>query len=156
MNKTFIKQWMSGLHSLNKTEGICAFPNKYVHVTTNNCESALFINTDNILTIPFELIMLNLIKHISCAQRIWHQVTQRTVFSAYPGGRVPPHRHQMVAFGKSLSAPSCLRYNTNEPLGAKPFTHWHHANTVWGKEQLMISSLEQSPLNLLLTSACRE
>lgn len=123
MNKTFIKQWMSGLHSLNKTEGICAFPNKYHNVTTNNCKSALFINTGNILTIPFELIMLNLIKHISCTQCIWHQATQRTVFSAYPGGRVPPHRRQMVAFGKSLSAPSCLRYNANEPLGAKPFTH---------------------------------
>ncbi len=91
MNKTFIKQWMSGLHSLNKTEGICAFPNKYVHVTTNNCDICPIHQYRQYFDNSFELIMLNLIKHISCAQRIWHQVTQRTVFSAYPGGRVPPH-----------------------------------------------------------------
>jgi len=28
----------------------------------------------------------------------------------------------MVAFGKSLSAPSCLQHNANEPLETKPFT----------------------------------
>ncbi len=81
MNKTFIKQWMSGLHSLNKTDDICAFPNKYHNVTTNNYES------DNILTIPFELIMLNLIKHISCPQASGY--TANSFLSLPRGPRTP-------------------------------------------------------------------